>query len=169
MNRTHILPSALLILAVSVSAGAVAQSAGSDTEAPIAEERAQVHLAKSERHGREGRHGKRGRFGMMRQIMEQVDANGDRAVTQEEIDTYRAARVAEADVSGDGNLSLEEFETAYAQMTRMRMVDAFQELDQDGDGQITQAEMDSRFGGVVERMDRNGDGKLSREDRGRRG
>ena len=42
------------------------------------------------------------------------------------------------------------------------MVDRFQDLDAEGDGAVTQAEMDKRFGSIVERMDRNDDGQVDR-------
>jgi len=106
--------------------------------------------------------------GMMGQILQKADTNGDRAVTQAEIDTFRAATVAKADASGEGSISLDEFEAIYLGMTRNRMVDAFQTLDVDGDGVVTQAEMDKRFGDIVARMDRNDDGQLDRADRGER-
>lgn len=117
---------------------------------------------------REGRgHGvMRGMMG----LLQEIDGNDDGAITQTEVDAYRAAIVNGADTSGEGDLSLEEFETIWAQQTRERMVDAFQKLDADGNGLVTQEELDDRFGNIVERMDRNGDGQLDREDRrGRRG
>jgi Ca2+-binding EF-hand superfamily protein len=98
-------------------------------------------------------------------LFEEIDADGDGAVTQAEIDAFRAAKVAGADTSGDGALSIEEFDTLYREFTRWRMVRAFQELDTDGDGVISQAEMDRRFGRVVEQMDRDGDGALTLQDR----
>ncbi|WP_146584436.1 EF-hand domain-containing protein [Puniceibacterium confluentis] len=117
------------------------------------------------RGGRED-HGGRGLLG---QVLKQVDADGDRAVTQAEIDTFRATIVAGADASGEGDISLEEFATIYLDLMRSQMVDAFQTLDEDGNGVVTQAEMDERFGDVVTRMDRNDDGKLDRADHGGRG
>jgi hypothetical protein len=112
--------------------------------------------------------GDRGGRGLFGQMMEQVDVNADGAVTQVEIDTFRAGLVERADASGDGDISLQEFETIYMELTRERMVDAFQALDPDGNGVVTQAEMDRRFGNIVDRMDRNDDGQLTREDRGHR-
>ena len=118
------------------------------------------------RHGMGG-HGMGGRGGMFRAVFMQIDADKDGKITQAEIDAFRDAKVSGADTSGDGALSIEEFDTIYREMTRSRMVDAFQRLDDDGDGQISKAEMDTRFGNVVKFMDRNGDGALSMEDRGR--
>lgn len=110
-------------------------------------------------------HGGRRGHGMMGQILQKADANGDRAVTQDEINAFRAGLVGGADASGEGDISLDEFQTIYLDLTRARMVDAFQMLDADGDGAVTQAEMDTRFGDIVARMDRNDDGQLDRQDR----
>lgn len=120
-----------------------------------------------------GRHGggsHREGFGgpvMMQKLFGLVDVNKDGSVTQDEIDAYRAEQVANADSNGDGALNIEEFDSIYRAMTRSRMVDIFQDFDADGDGTISPAELDDRFGSVVERMDRNDDGALSIEDRGR--
>ena len=114
-----------------------------------------------------GGHGQFGGRGMMLDLFEEVDADGNGSVTQEEIDAFRAAQVQGADASGDGALSLDEFETIYTERVRPMMVDAFQELDEDGDASITAAELDDHFGDVVARLDRNGDGALSLEDHGR--
>lgn len=122
---------------------------------------------------RDGDHGKRGHRGhrggeMMRSLFDAVDANGDRSVTAEEIAAYQATQIANADLSGDGALSIEEFDTIFREFTRSRMVDAFQALDSDGDGLITETEIDTRVSRMVERMDRDGDGVLTLQ-RGRGG
>ncbi|MEM7487753.1 MAG: EF-hand domain-containing protein, partial [Pseudomonadota bacterium] len=119
------------------------------------------------RHGRGHRGGMRGGE-MFRDVFDAADADGDGTVTQAEIDAYRDARVSEVDVSGDGALSIEEFDTLYRDLTRSRMVDAFQALDADGDGQISAEEMDRRVARFVERMDRDGDGALTLQRPGRR-
>ncbi len=107
-----------------------------------------------------------GRCERMRDLFDAVDADGDATVTRAEIEAYRAARIAEADISGDGALSLEEFDTLYRDFTRARMVDAFQRLDADGDAVISEAEMTTRVDRLVERLDRNGDGDLTLQPRG---
>ncbi|SIO32177.1 Ca2+-binding protein, EF-hand superfamily [Rhodovulum sp. ES.010] len=114
-------------------------------------------------HGQRGHHAKRSATGggMFRTLFEIVDANGDRSVTEEEIDAYRAAQLAEVDASGDGALSIEEFDKLYRALTRSRMVDAFQALDADGDGRIAAEEIDTRIAHIVARLDRDGDGVLS--------
>lgn len=119
--------------------------------------------------GERGEHrGGRGGPAMFMDLFGQVDADGDGAVTQDEIDAFRTAKIGAADTSGDGALSIEEFETLYREFTRARMVDAFQSLDADGDGTITEAEIDNRVGFIVDRLDRDGDGVLTLQT-GRRG
>ena len=111
--------------------------------------------------------GKRG-HGAMR-MLERYDTDGDGALTQAELDQGRAAQLAEFDANGDGALSLDEFETLWQDFMRERMVDRFQDLDADGDSGVTLDEFQRPFAKMVERFDRNDDGKLSREDRPRRG
>ncbi len=168
MTNSKIIPGTLVAVAALLSGLTFATAQTASETAPVqVEESGQT--AKGTRADFRKGHGKRGGHGMMRQIMKKVDADGDGAVTQAEIDTFRASLVEGADVSGEGDISLDEFEAIYLELTRERMVDSFQKLDADGDGVVTQAEMDNRFGNVVERMDRNDDGKLDRDDRRRRG
>lgn len=167
-------------LATALAAGSVmiagaqetSDTPGSQPKSEQSEHRADFrHGDRDKGHGERGRgHGRHHKGGseMFRTLFVQVDADGDGSVTQVEIDTFRAAKVGEADSSGDGALSIEEFDTLYREFTRSRMVDAFQDLDADGDGVISAAEMDSRFGDIVERMDRDDDGALTLK-RGRRG
>lgn len=114
--------------------------------------------------GHGGGHGGHGGGDLVRGILSGADADADGAVTQTEIDAFRAAQVGTADVSGEGDLSLEEFKTVYLELIRSQMVDAFQDLDEDGDASITPVELDARLNGVVEQMDRDGDGALSPAD-----
>ena len=151
---------------------AVAQTAAPDAS-PLAAPAAQEEVVRGGKdlvHDAQFRG--RGRGGMNRMLMgafEDADADDNGALTQSEIDDFLAAQLTEADTNDDGAVSLEEFQTVYAQRTRPRMVDAFQRLDEDGDGAVTGAELSDRFGTIVSRMDRNGDDALSLEDRRGRG
>ena len=141
---------------------------GIERAAPaVAEERARIVPAQFGGH-RKGS-GRRGRGQMMLRVLADADANDDGSLTQDEIDQFLAAQLTGADASGDGTVSLEEFQTIYLERTRPLMVDAFQRLDEDGDGQITSGELSDRFGNIVQRMDRNGDDALSADDRRGRG
>jgi len=167
MTNSRLLPGSFIAVAALLSGLTVATAQTATEPAAVQVENTTQASENRRADSREVR-GDRGGRGMFRQIMQKVDANGDRAVTQAEIDTFRAATVADADASGEGDVSLEEFKTINFDLTGEQMVDAFQKLDADGDGVVTPAEMDIRFGDMVERLDRNGDGKLDREDRGGR-
>ena len=106
-----------------------------------------------------------GRGEIFQNIMVEVDTDKNGSITQDEINAFRAAKVGAADTTKDGALSLDEFGVAYNELMRSKMVDAFQTFDDDGNGSITAAELDLRFGDVVAKMDRNGDGVLSKADR----
>lgn len=174
---------AIAIAAISATAG-MAQSASDATAAkPVAQ------LASwfgghgdgdKDGHGRGGKdgHGKHrdgkrgdergeGRGKMMRQI-QAFDLNKDGSVTQDEIDQARKAQIDKFDANKDGTLSLDEYQALWMDQMRERMVDAFQKHDNDGNGQVTPEEFNKRFSGMVERLDRNGDGKLNADDRGGR-
>ena len=181
MNRKTLTLLALPLAAIAVAATAqTAATPPAGTQAPVAQAApdqpvpAQFFGGRGGRdgHGPRGGHGMMGRGGpgggMMLQLFEEVDADGDGAVTQAEIDAYRTAQVGGADADGDGSLALEEFQTLWLERMRPRMVDAFQNLDEDGDGQITEAELDSRVDRMVARLDRDGDGALTLQDRGAR-
>lgn len=102
-------------------------------------------------------------------MMTQYDTDGDGTVTPQEIAAARAALFGDADQNADGALSLDEFESVWVAMADGRMVRMFQRLDRDGDLTITEAEATRPTANLVARMDRNGDGVLSIEDRSRRG
>ncbi|SDK02277.1 hypothetical protein [Aliiruegeria lutimaris] len=79
--------------------------------------------------------------GMMGGVFGDLDANDDATVTADEARDGMAAALAENDGNGDGTLSLEEFKALHDQAIRPQMVDRFQALDEDGDGQLTQDEV----------------------------
>lgn len=74
-------------------------------------------------------------------MMEPLDADGDGTVTPDEAREGLKALVAEYDADGDETLSIAEFETLHSALIRESMVDRFQFLDDDGDGQVTMGEI----------------------------
>lgn len=115
---------------------------------------------------RGGWHGRQGRGGMMMYFTERYDTNKDGKVTQVEIDTSRADWFARFDTDKDGKLSLKEYEALWLEEHRKRMVRAFQKLDPDGDAAITLEEYKAPLSHFVANRDRNGDGAVSKDDRG---
>ncbi|MCE2520899.1 MAG: hypothetical protein J4G15_14025 [Alphaproteobacteria bacterium] len=94
-------------------------------------------------------------------MFDAVDADGDGTLTQAEIDMLRIDRHAAHDANSDGNLDLGEFAGLWHETTYPLTVRAFQMLDTDGDAVITRAAYDRPLTGIVERLDRAGDGGLS--------
>ena len=103
--------------------------------------------------------------GLGMEMIQGIDANNDGALSQEEINAAVNSRFAEFDADKNGNLSLQEFEALWAEITKPVAVRAFQFLDPDGDAAVAKAELDQRFGTIVSHLDRNDDGVLSRDDR----
>ncbi|WP_167766807.1 EF-hand domain-containing protein [Jannaschia formosa] len=168
----------LVLTALLAGGGAMlAHAQGAPDPVPGAEAAQSARPMPAHFRGERGEHGGHhrrgggfGQFGPMdgMQLFEEIDADGDGAVTQAEIDAFLDTQLEGADGDGDGALTLEEFAPIFFERMRPRMVDAFQRLDEDGSGTITGEEIDDRFGRMVERMDRDGDDALSPQD-GRRG
>lgn len=109
------------------------------------------------------------REGLPRDMLMEADADKNGAITLEEINAYRAAKVTAIDVSKDGEINLEEFTAGFNALMKDRTARAFQRLDADASGSITSAELDTASAKLIERMDRNGDGAISKEDRPQKG
>ncbi len=58
------------------------------------------------------------------------------------MDAMMRSRMGEFDGDSDGGLSLDEFESLHGAMLHGRMVDRFQHLDADGDGIVSETEID---------------------------
>ena len=78
--------------------------------------------------------------GMNSYAMRTFDANKDGTLTPEEMTAGMQAEIKTYDTDTNGSLSLAEFEVMHAAHTRTMMVRAFQMHDEDGDGQVTEAE-----------------------------
>ena len=110
-------------------------------------------------------------MGMMsvhREMLADIDANKDGALSQDEINASIAARMNEFDANRDNQLSLSEFQALWAEITKPISVRTFQFLDPNGDAEVSKQELDDRFGTIVARFDRNDDGMLSPADRSSR-
>ena len=98
---------------------------------------------------------------------EQVDANGDGTITQDEMLAAAGDRFQDADSDGDGIVSLDEFTAAEEllekQRRQARAERMFDRLDANDDGELTQDELETSVAERFDRMDRNGDGELTPE------
>lgn len=116
------------------------------------------------RHSGERGHKRRGfgRGGM--QMLANLDSDGDGKLTQEEVNKTRGERFAKFDSDADGNLNLQEYQALWLDAMHSRMVDRFQDLDDDGDAVITDAEFQRPFDNMVSRLDRDDDGEVSGDE-----
>ena len=102
-------------------------------------------------------------------LLETYDTKDDGKLTQVEIDEARKANLARFDADANGALALAEYQALWADAMRRAMVRQFQAHDADGDGSVTIEEFTVRFADLVETLDRNGDGELTRDELRRRG
>ena len=112
--------------------------------------------------GPKGPHGRHGM--MMMEMFERFDVNGDGTVTRAEFDEVRGQLFALADTGNAGSFDLQGFDALFASMADPRLVRMFQRLDTDGDLANTAEENAARTSDLVARMDRNGDGVLTKAD-----
>lgn len=103
-------------------------------------------------------------------MLTQMDANGDGAITMEEISLFHANQFEAADTDGNGALSKEELlaardkarsDRAAAGMDRM-----ISRLDENGDGEIgiDEQKAGDRMTRMFERLDADKDGTISAEE-----
>lgn len=143
-----------------------------------------VVLADGNRHG--GPYGAMG-GGMIGAILDHADADGDGALSRDEIEAFRDSRFLAMDTDGDtaltpaelsdgmralmfdamdtdGSDTLDRKEFLAHADTRRLGGKRFHRMDGDGDGRIDQAEMATMTERMLARMDKNGDGTLDADE-----
>ncbi len=112
------------------------------------------HREMSSRMQNKDRHSMKGMMGGAMQKM--LGTDGDKTVTPEEASAQLQAMLKQYDADTSGTLSISEYEALHSAMIREMMVDRFQHLDADGDGQITAEEMNAPAA-QAKRMKKNAD------------
>ena len=121
----------------------------------------------------DGNRGGRGGPNMGQQIMsfEQLDTNGDGALTLEELQNRAETKFAESDTNGDGMLDATELAAAAAARQADMIAQMIERRDTDEDGMLSMAEMmpnagnnGNRDGRLFERADTDGNGEISVEE-----
>jgi Ca2+-binding EF-hand superfamily protein len=96
-------------------------------------------------------------------LLAKYDVNGDSVISVNEIEDKRK-RVFEAmDENVDGGVSFDEYENLDQRRREMILKARFQKLDLDADGILSAAEY-STYLGSFDRMDQNGDGRVSERE-----
>lgn len=109
-----------------------------------------------------------------RASFEELDTNGDGAITMEEMQARGDARFAATDTNSDGLLSAEEMMAASEKAKSRRVERMISKLDANDDGQLSMEEFQAARGGKdkgegrkgrgFERLDTDGNGSISKEE-----
>jgi hypothetical protein len=120
-----------------------------------------------------GRHGGRHHMGFpgphMIEMLQGMDTDRNGVISAEEFAAGREDRVLAADADGDGAVTLEEMEAFAIARVREHVAERFARMDADGDGTISAEELAARWQNRFARMDRDGDGNLTIHDLPHRG
>lgn len=105
----------------------------------------------------------------MRPTFDALDTDGDGEITRAEMTAHMQSRFDRADADGDGALSREELITRMmarqAERIGRRADHMIDRHDADGDGHLGMQELQARRrGGMMARMDLDGDGTVSRAE-----
>jgi Ca2+-binding EF-hand superfamily protein len=99
------------------------------------------------------------------QMLERADANGDGAVTREEFTQARAKLFERLDRNEDGFWTKDDTPRLVARRGRgERIGQALIALDKDGDGKVSREEFVNTPGLMFARADRNGDGTVDAQE-----
>ncbi|WP_128514186.1 EF-hand domain-containing protein [Tabrizicola thermarum] len=110
--------------------------------------------------------GGEGRGAMLMDRFDEIDADKNGKITQEELAAHRAAEFAAADTNGDGALSAEELQAKMlAEMLARHSARMIENMDNDGNGSLSADEMGK--GPMAEnfaRIDTDNDGAISKDE-----
>ncbi len=102
-------------------------------------------------------------------ILQRIDANGDGAISKDEMTAARERLFKKLDRNGDGVIDEKEIASARqaikdrAEVAQARVGNRWRRLDTNGDGRVSEQELASSMP-LFELADRNGDGKLSADE-----
>lgn len=96
-------------------------------------------------------------------LLAKYDANGDQVITMDEISLRREKRFDRLDQDADGLVSFDEYQTLDVMKRELLLKARFDKLDLNQDGQVSSEEYSSYLGSF-DRFDSDGDGKLTQQE-----
>ena len=105
-----------------------------------------------------------GGSGKMVKILKEIDQNNDDAISREEVTIWQESQISNFDKNSDSEIDLSEFEGLWLKRSRNKMVNKFQNLDENGDGKVTIDELSERVNGIFDMLDDNGDGIVTKSE-----
>ena len=94
------------------------------------------------------------------EMFERADADGDGKLTGAEATAFLDGVRAANDADGNGTINLAEFEGIVLEQARPLIAKRFDKLDDNGDGELSDAEIADRVARLMDRVDRNDDGAV---------
>lgn len=116
--------------------------------------------------GMGGMGGPEGRGAMLMEQFDEIDANKDGKVSQDELAAHRAAEFAAADTNGDCALSAEELQAKMlAEILARHSARMIENMDDDGNGTLSADEMgEGPMAANFARIDTDNDGAISKDE-----
>lgn len=108
--------------------------------------------------------------GFMKELMTRMDVNKDGTITHQEMEDFHKQHFSVADANSDGQLTQDEFLTAESrdevrqQARYSRMMGIFTGLDQNSDGVLSPIEAQVMVTERFKQLDANGDGKITQDE-----
>jgi len=97
--------------------------------------------------------------------LKKFDANGDGALTQDEVPADMWAKISQGDVNGDGKITADELPKPPADGDKPRGPEAlFKKHDANGDGALTADEVPAELWEKISKGDANADGKVTLDE-----
>jgi len=98
------------------------------------------------------------------QVFERFDLNRDGKLTKDELPEPVAERIMKADADGDGAVTKEELEQARRKMGGRFIDKLFERFDANQDGKLTKEELPAQFAEKLMQADADGDGAVTKEE-----